>query len=195
MTYLTRIWIWPAIAVGILAAGCVSAQDARATDDVNGNAALEELQGRIAAYVTLQGDLAAGLGPPRPGTSPASLTGHKELLAAAIARHRKNARQGDLISPAAAAIIRREVALDLETRPPDDRRSLLEEIPLAEPVLNAAYPEEEALATVPPLLLQRLPPLPETLQYRFLGRHIVLLDADASVVIDYVPNIFSGGGS
>jgi hypothetical protein len=41
---------------------------------------------------------------------------------------------------------------------------------------------------VPPLLLASLPRLPDNLQYRFFGRHMVLLDGDTELVIDYVRN-------
>ena len=42
---------------------------------------------------------------------------------------------------------------------------------------------------VPPLLLESLPPLPKQLQYAFAGRTLVLRDADAQVVVDYLPDV------
>ena len=41
---------------------------------------------------------------------------------------------------------------------------------------------------MPPLLLTQLPPLPPELQYRFLGRALILLDADANLIVDVVPD-------
>jgi hypothetical protein len=202
VAHRARIFVRPLVAAAILAAGCTSAPEnppsnARETSPSNARedaAALEEFQQRLAAYTSLRGDLARGLEPLAPTANPVQLDARRESLAAAIVQGRKGAHQGDLIPPAAAAIIRREVAFDLAARPAEDRRHALDEVPRTAPVLNAAYPEEEAFATVPPLLLQRLPPLPESLQYRLLGRHIVLLDADASVVIDYVPDALSSEG-
>jgi len=49
-------------------------------------------------------------------------------------------------------------------------------------------PEQAAQATVPPLLLATLPSLPDNLQYRFFSRHVVILDGDVEIVIDYVRN-------
>jgi hypothetical protein len=42
---------------------------------------------------------------------------------------------------------------------------------------------------VPPLLLLSLPALPDNLQYRFYGRHLVVLDGDALIIVDYVANV------
>jgi hypothetical protein len=45
--------------------------------------------------------------------------------------------------------------------------------------VNAIYPEKAALATVPPLILVNLPRLPDGLEYRFMGRDLILRDRDA----------------
>ncbi len=42
---------------------------------------------------------------------------------------------------------------------------------------------------MPPLLLSKLPQLPDNLQYRFFGRHLVILDGDTQIIIDYVANV------
>jgi hypothetical protein len=42
---------------------------------------------------------------------------------------------------------------------------------------------------MPPLLLAKLPKLPENLQYRFAGRDVVLIDADVEVVADYIAGV------
>jgi hypothetical protein len=53
--------------------------------------------------------------------------------------------------------------------------------------VNTLYPEKAALATVPPLILVNLPRLPDGLEYRFMGRDLILRDRDANVVVDFVP--------
>lgn len=45
--------------------------------------------------------------------------------------------------------------------------------------INGRYPGRLPLSTVPPNVLAALPRLPDDLQYRFVGRHLVLLDAGA----------------
>jgi hypothetical protein len=42
---------------------------------------------------------------------------------------------------------------------------------------------------VPASLLLNLPTLPEPLQYRIIGRHLILLDEDADVIVDYAVNV------
>ena len=41
---------------------------------------------------------------------------------------------------------------------------------------------------MPPALLLRLPPLAPELQYRFIGRTLILLDVDANLVVDVLPD-------
>ena len=55
--------------------------------------------------------------------------------------------------------------------------------------MNAKYPEGASLPTVPANLLMNLPTLPEPLQYRIVEKHLILLDEDADVIVDYALNI------
>jgi hypothetical protein len=54
--------------------------------------------------------------------------------------------------------------------------------------INQSYPEEIPLQSTPPTLLLTLPELPKGLEYRILGRELVLRDSDANIVVDYIPN-------
>ena len=45
--------------------------------------------------------------------------------------------------------------------------------------VNQPYPKAEPLSTVPPDVLKALPVLPEDLEYRFVGKHLILYDARA----------------
>ena len=67
---------------------------------------------------------------------------------------------------------------------------MFEEVPEGlRPVINKTMPDSAALATVPPVLLNNLPRLPDNLQYRFIGRHIVLIDGDTRLMMDYILNV------
>ena len=55
-------------------------------------------------------------------------------------------------------------------------------------VVNAIYPDGPPLSTVPPTLLLRLPTLPATLDYRFVGKALVLRDVRANIIVDFIPN-------
>ena len=56
-------------------------------------------------------------------------------------------------------------------------------------VLEFVDPDGAPLPTVPASLLMNLPTLPEPLQYRIVDKHLILLDEDADVIVDYALNI------
>jgi len=64
----------------------------------------------------------------------------------------------------------------------------------AEPVrgirlqVNATYPEKAPLQSTPPTLLLDLPTLPSELEYRIVGRDLVLRDVAANLIVDLLPN-------
>jgi hypothetical protein len=41
---------------------------------------------------------------------------------------------------------------------------------------------------MPPTLLAVLPELPKGLEYRLIGKTLILYDADASLIVDFIPN-------
>ena len=54
--------------------------------------------------------------------------------------------------------------------------------------VNAKYPENQPLPTVPANVLLSLPALPAPLEYRIVGQHLLLLDMEADLVVDYILN-------
>ncbi len=54
--------------------------------------------------------------------------------------------------------------------------------------VNAKYPENQPLPTVPANVLLTLPPLPAPLEYRIVGQHLLLLDTAADLIVDYILN-------
>jgi len=54
--------------------------------------------------------------------------------------------------------------------------------------VNARYPATEPLQTLPPNILANLPQLPEDMEYRVVGRALVLRDVDANIIVDFIPN-------
>jgi hypothetical protein len=153
--------------------------------------ALAAFRSRLEKYVALRQQLASKLKPLSPTPSAADLTARQESLAAALSDVRKGARQGDIIPPRVAELIRRTVVADFNHRPAAARRAVFEEVPeRIRPAVNKTLPDEAALATVPPLLLNNLPRLPDNLQYRFIGRDVILLDGDTRLMIDYISNVF-----
>jgi hypothetical protein len=150
-------------------------------------AAQADFQKRTNAYLQLRESLAKKLEPLSPTASASDLQARQQALAAALRTARANARQGDMIPVAVQNQIRQTVQADLQRREPAAKRATLEEVPQGPlPGINKTYPEQAALPTIPPLLLASLPRLPDNLQYRFFGRHMVLLDGDTEIVVDYI---------
>lgn len=152
-------------------------------------AALNEFSKRLQAYLHLREDVGRALEPLAPTASASELQGRQQSLAAALRNARARAKPGDLIPMGVQQQIRETVHADFERRTPATKKASLEEVPKGPmPAINTNYPEQAALPTVPPLLLASLPRLPDNLQYRFFGRHVVILDGDVEIVIDYVQN-------
>jgi hypothetical protein len=171
----------PAVTVAAFAATPVA--DARADG-------LTDFQARLNAYLKMRHDLEKTIAPLSPTPSAAELAARQASLAAAIRAARRGAKPGDVIPRAAAEQIAKVVLEDFHIRNPQIKRSVLEEVPSTpRPVINRGYPESAALPTMPPLLLKNLPRLPDNLQYRFFGRHVVLLDGDTQIIVDSIANV------
>jgi hypothetical protein len=181
---------WTASLMTAMLAGAVHTAAAAQKPPVNPAAAAQaDFQARLDQYIKLREDLAGKLKPLTPTASAAELAARQESLAAALRDVRKNAKQGDLIPPAVAAQIKRIVAADFRRRNPMTKRAVFEEVPTGvRPVINKPLPDAAALATIPPLLLNELPRLPDNLQYRFVGHDIILLDGDTRLIMDYISN-------
>ena len=140
--------------------------------------------------MALRAKLARELKPLSPTPSASDLAVRQESLAAALRQARKMAKQGDLIPTSVATQLRSVVKADFQQRKPDVRQAAFSEVADAgTPIINRTYPAKAALPTVPPLLLAKLPVLPDNLQYRFIARHLVILDGDTELIIDYVSNV------
>jgi hypothetical protein len=188
-----RWWsIVAAVGMVIVSAGVGRAVSPAAQEDAQVNTlavAMEEFQTRLDAYLDLREGLSRKLKPLSSTADTAELTARQEALAAAMKRARAAAKPGDLVPRLVAAQIAETVAADFRRRNAAAKQNALKEVPDGpRPVINRTYPAEAALPTVPPLLLAKLPKLPDNLQYRFFGRHIVILDGDLQIITDYIAN-------
>jgi len=57
-------------------------------------------------------------------------------------------------------------------------------------VVNARYPDEVPISTVPPQVLASLPKLPEELEYRFIQNSLILFDSHAHIIVDFMDRAF-----
>ena len=83
--------------------------------------------------------------------------------------------------------LREIIRQDARERSVRDIYAAMQEVPRRPPLkVNVAYPERAPLATVPPLILSRLPSLPEGIEFRFMGRELILRDTNANLIVDFI---------
>jgi hypothetical protein len=144
---------------------------------------------RVDAYVDLHRRLEVGL-PPQVVTADLERLFDPTLaLAREIRRVRADAHQGDVFSPAVADYFRVVIAEALRHGGIVDFLAIVEddnEVRVA-PTVHGDYPAGASISFMPPCLLEALPRLPEELEYRFLGRDLVLWDLHAGLIVDFIP--------
>jgi hypothetical protein len=137
---------------------------------------------------------------PRDGAAPVSLKNDAEVLAdfkdrvdryAALRMKVDNAapplKNGDVLTPDIASYFQR--LLRPETKDPGTKAAIKDDNPGTIPFkVNGDYPDKEPLSTVPPNVLLTLPRLPDDIEYRFVGKHMILRDVRANLIIDYMTN-------
>jgi len=115
----------------------------------------------------------------------------QQAMAVRIRSARYDARPGDLFTPAIALALRR--ALDPEIRGPaarSVRESIREDAPATFVlVVNGSFPKGASRSTMPGSLLRILPQLPNGLEYRIIDTHLVLVDVNADIVVDFMLDI------
>jgi hypothetical protein len=141
---------------------------------------------RVEKYVQLQKKLEGQL--PGVGTTndPAKIEEHRKALAESLRAARRDARRGDIFGDT-AELFRLIIKQDAADRSVRDAFAAMKEVPKSvPPKVNAEYPEKAPLATVPPLILNRLTRLPEGLEYRFMRRDLILRDSKSNLIVDFV---------
>ena len=167
------------------------------------NFGFTEFQQQLAAYLALRKKVESSLPKVTETQDPKKIADRSATLAAGIQQARAGAKQGDVFTPTVAKEFRRILAEDSKGRTATDRTNIMDEVPSKMPTANGLYPTDSpqgptALASFPPALLKVLPELPETIEYRFLGHSLVLRDAVANVIVDYLPEVAPappGGGA
>ena len=158
-------------------------------------AAMAEFKARVDRYADLHKELARGDARQKETADPAKINAAQTALANKIIAARADAKQGDIFTPAIRPVFRRLLAPELKGKDGRDAKAVLkDDAPAPGTVsfkVNAKYPNDQPLPTVPANLLLALPPLPAPLEYRIVGQHLLLLDTSADLVVDYILNAIS----
>jgi hypothetical protein len=140
---------------------------------------------RVDSYVELRSELEKGLPVLRVTADPAEITRAERALARRIRDARKKAKRGDIFTPAISDVFRNALLLEMDAK---TWKSVMDDNPGTFSVrINGTYPDKKPLSTVPANILAALPRLPDGVQYRFLGVHLVLFDTKARVILDGIP--------
>ena len=156
--------------------------------------ALAQFDERLKQYADLHKRLENTLPRLAKETDPKIIDTHQRALEKLIKAERKNAKPGDLFTPAVQAHIRQLLARVFAGKQGAELKgTILDENPgKIALTVNSRYPDEVPLSTVPPQVLSALPKLPKELEYRFIGDRLILLDVHAHTVADYMDNVFPG---
>jgi hypothetical protein len=140
---------------------------------------------RVRGYFDLRSKLQEGLPPLRVTADVAEIRRARRALALAIQAARHEAHEGDIFSPAINLEFKRVLALEMNAQA---WAVIMDDNPGEFPnEINGIYPEGQPYSTVPGTILAALPALPDDVEYRFLGRHLILLDVRANVILDRIP--------
>jgi hypothetical protein len=185
-------------------AACVSVCAAKTKDVVTDPApAYQPLGQAVKAYLDLRKHLTKELPKLPDRATPEQIAAHKLRLREAIQRARADAKPGDILVASARPHLLKAVRAETRGAPGKTaKNTIMKDNPKAPGVpgdvklrVNAPYPADAPVTTVPPDLLLRLPTLPQPLEFRFVGRALILRDAEAAIVLDYLPDALPPGGS
>jgi hypothetical protein len=143
------------------------------------------------AYAKLHREAAGELAGLPKKAEAGQIAAHQKELATRIVAARRRAGPGDVFVVAARPALRQMLREALSQQPAAKEKEIATGNPVHEGVsvplrVNSRYPDGAPRSNVPTTVLARLPKLPRELEYRFVGDHLVLLDVDAQVIVDFM---------
>jgi hypothetical protein len=146
---------------------------------------LAEFNRRVQDYAALRRRLEVGLPPLVVTTNADDIERFEHRLAERI-RHARGDRHGQLFAPAMEGQVKRMLQVQADPVTVD---AIMDDGPGEFDVdINDTYSKKRSLGTVPPKLLLILPELVPDLQYRFVGRHLIIFDPRANIIVDEIPH-------
>jgi len=115
----------------------------------------------------------------------------EQALAMRIRAARYDARPGEVFRNPIAMAFRRALNPELRGVANTETRETIREDAPAVFVLavNASYPPGASRSTMPVNVLNILPPLPKGLEYRIVDTHLLLMDIEANIIVDYILDV------
>lgn len=195
--YYATMGFMPAALLTLLMVGQGAGQKSvpKGEPAVNPEAAtIAEFQKRLKDYAALHQKIKSSLPKLPSEATPQQIDSYQRDLARLITAARTGAKPGNTFTPDMQAFVKRLFARVFAGREGATlKASIMDENPMAMKIaVNGRYPDTVPLSTMPPQVLKELPPLPDELEYRFIGTRLVLMDVHAHIIVDYMDNALLG---
>jgi hypothetical protein len=149
-----------------------------------------EFQKRLQVYMKTHNDAEAKVPNLKSTDDPQKIADREKALGEMIMTMRAGAQPGEIFAPEFQPYFIQIVRDDFAARSAADRKALINELPKNMKVdINTVYPTTLPLATFPPALLRKLPDLPAEMEYRIVGRSLILRDAKANLIVDILRDV------
>ena len=150
--------------------------------------AIAAFEQRVKKYVKLRERLEDKMTKLPEKSTPEQIEAHKTAFEKTVRTARVGAKQGDVFTPAIIKYIRMTIQNEFKGKDRQELRKMVMEadtkgVPLR---VNYPYPEDKELLEMPPTLLLKLPQLPKQVKYRFVNRHMLLVDRENGLIVDYM---------
>jgi hypothetical protein len=149
-----------------------------------------EFQKRVQAYMKLHNEAEAKVPNLKRTDDPVEIAQREQALAQMIMTLRNQAPANEIFAREYQPHFVKIVQDDFANRSAADRKALVHELPRNVKVdVNTIYPTTIPLITFPAGLLRKLPDLPPELEYRIVGRHLILRDVKANLIVDVLRDV------
>ncbi len=153
-------------------------------------AATIEFQKRVQAYMEIHNEAEEKVPALKRTDDPEEISRRERALGEMIMTLRAGAQANDVFPKEHAAEFIKIIKDDFADRSAADRKALVHELPRNLKVdVNTRYPTTIPLITFPAGLLRKLPDLPPELEYRIVGRHLILRDVKANLIVDVLRDV------
>lgn len=152
---------------------------------------VKQFDAMVKQYADLHKQLEGNLDALSANSTPEEIDAHRTQLRAAIKTARVGAKRGDLFTPGMETLVRTLCnTKDKGSEGEEIKETIMDEnIKMPDIKVNEHYPDGVPVTTMPAQLLETLPILPEYLEYHFVGKKLVLVDAAAGLVVDFTPDV------
>jgi hypothetical protein len=152
---------------------------------------VEGFEARLKKYMRVHRKLEATLPKLPKHATPEQVDESQRALDALIKTARAGAKQGEFFTPDMQALVKRTLEADLAGPDGKTIKALIMDENPGVPTLavNDRYPDAIPVSTMPHKVLRSLPKLEEDLEYRFVGKRLVLMDAEARIILDFTDDV------